>query len=118
MNSTIEGRLRNFKCRMCGNCCRPRGDVRLTAEDVDRLATYLSMDVKDFTARYTRLTDDRRGLTLVERQTGECGFLCEDNTCFVHEAKPEQCRSFPVGWRYPGFEIDCAAMKGDAADEV
>jgi len=113
----MDEKLRNFKCRMCGNCCRPRGEVRLSQADVDRLAAFLSLNAKDFADAYTELTGDRRGLTLKERESGECVFLSRDNLCMVHDAKPEQCRSFPVGWRYPGFEIDCRAMNPDCAFE-
>jgi Fe-S-cluster containining protein len=96
-----------FVCKRCGNCCRPHGYVRLTVDDVQAIAAVLDVAVNDFVDRYTCLTEDRRGLSLIEKPDGACVFLTDDNTCRVQPAKPRQCRDFPHTWRYRGWETIC-----------
>jgi len=99
-----------FTCHGCGACCRWPGYVHTTDEDIDRMAGYLLLSVVEFTAQYTRLTDDRRGLSLVEAGDGACIFLTADNRCRVQPVKPRQCREFPLGWRNPGVETVCRGL--------
>ena len=98
----------NFTCMKCAECCSWRGYVYVTAEEVERLADHLGIDVYDFTDRYTRLSDDRRRLSLLERENGECVFL-EGKTCGVYPVRPKQCADFPTGWSVEGIEHVCAA---------
>ena len=105
MNETL------FECRKCGNCCRPKGYVRLREGEADQIAAYVGMPVHDFTGRYARITEDRAGLSLVERADGACVFLSAAGECVIQNVKPRQCRDFPVIWSYPGFETNCRAME-------
>ena len=98
-----------YRCTRCGACCRWSGYVWLTDEEVGQLAGSLGLSVDEFTDRYTRLTDDRRGLSLVERADESCVFLTDTNHCQVYPVRPQQCRDFPNGWRFPGFDRDCRA---------
>jgi len=100
-----------FECRKCGNCCRPRGYVRLRDGETDRIAAHVGMPADEFTRRYTRITEDRAGLSLVERADGACVFLSAAAECAIQSVKPKQCRDFPVTWSYPGFEKFCRAME-------
>lgn len=95
-------------CLRCGECCRIRGFVRLRAGEVDRIAAFLAMEPRAFVAEYTRLSANRRGLELGEKGNGGCVFLL-GSECVIHPVKPEQCRTFPGGWRYPGAEEICPA---------
>lgn len=72
------------------------------------MAALRGVSEDDFIARYTRLRRDRRGLSLVEKENGECVFL-DGTACAVQSAKPQQCRDFPNLWRFPGFEATCRA---------
>ena len=103
-----------FKCVQCGRCCRVEGYVRLTKEDSDRMAEYLFMDVREFVDTYTRVTETRGGLSLVENDDHSCVFIEEDNTCLVNDAKPAQCRRFPVHWSFYGWEDICAGCKKES----
>lgn len=96
-----------FACRRCGRCCREPGYVYLTEGDVDRIAAFLDMDVEAFTARFARLGQHRRGLSLVEREDGACVFLDGLGACAVQPVKPAQCESFPGAWRYSAMETVC-----------
>ena len=101
----------DFQCLRCGACCRRAGEVRLEDGEAEAIAALLGFDVGEFTARYTTLRPDRRGLRLTERTDGACVFL-EDNPprCAIQAAKPAQCRGFPLAWRYPDAERVCAAL--------
>jgi Fe-S-cluster containining protein len=100
-----------YVCTGCGNCCRWPGYVRVTDNDIIRIADYLGMEIRDFVDEYTIVTDDRRGLSIGEREDGACRFLNEDNSCAIQPVKPQQCIDFPNKWRYPDFEKDCPAIK-------
>jgi Fe-S-cluster containining protein len=83
--------------------------VRLTEAEITRLAAYKGLSEFDFIQQYTRLTQDRRGLSLEDKPNGECIFL-EGNDCSVQSVKPQQCRDFPNLWNFPGFEKVCQAI--------
>ncbi len=105
----------SFKCVRCGACCEWKGYVRLTDDDVDRIAGFLGMDIVEFTDQYTRLTEDRRSLALLEKESGACVFYEPDPPqCVVNEVKPTQCVEFPFGWRNAGWEKVCAGARNGA----
>ena len=95
---------------MAGNPPQRRlRDVRLTEGEVARMAAFKGMRELEFIQNFTRLTRDRRGLSLEEKADGSCIFL-EGNDCSVQEVKPQQCRDFPNLWNFPGFEQVCRAI--------
>ena len=97
-------------CLRCGNCCRHAGEVRLAEHEVEVIADFLGLSAYDFTDRHTRLRSDRKGLSLLEGPDGACIFLGEPPAaCLIHEAKPQQCREFPKGWRYENVAALCPA---------
>jgi hypothetical protein len=83
--------------------------VRLEEGEIARLAVFTGMTEVEFIQRLTRLTKDRRGLSLAEQADGACVFL-EGVECAVHPVKPRQCREFPNLWNFPGFEQTCRAL--------
>jgi uncharacterized protein len=111
--------MHSFQCGRCGNCCRPKGDVRLVEHETERIASYLGLTVRDFTRVYSRLTADRNGLSLNEYDDGTRVFLSEQGACAIQEVKPGQCRDFPEKWNYPGFEHICNGQwEGDPQREM
>lgn len=74
-----------------------------------RLAGFLGLGEVEFIQRFTRISKDRRGLSLEEKPNGECIFL-DGNDCSVQSVKPQQCRDFPNLWNFPGFEQTCRAL--------
>jgi hypothetical protein len=98
-----------YVCQRCTACCRWPGQVRLTDEEITRLAAALGLSEFDFIQRFTRLRQDRRGLALQEKTGGECIFLA-DHDCAVNAVKPQQCRNFPNLWNFPGFAQACRAV--------
>ena len=104
------------ECQRCTACCRWPGQVRLTDTEIARLAAFLELDEYKFVQRFTRLTEDRRGLALQEKPSGACVFLIGKD-CSVQSVKPQQCRDFPNLWNFPGFEQTCHAIPRLLDDE-
>ena len=107
----MDDRLERFRCRRCGNCCRWPGYVRLDGEEIGALAAELGLTEDELIQHHTRLTGDRRGLSLLENADGSCVFLeetPEGAACRIQRAKPRQCREFPKIWNFPGWEKECA----------
>ena len=99
----------HYQCQRCTNCCRWPGDVRVSNAEVESIAAFLGMAVPVFLESFTRLRDDRRGLSLTSRPDESCIFL-EGRDCSINEVKPEQCRDFPNKWNFPGWRQVCEAI--------
>lgn len=97
-----------YVCQRCTACCKWPGDVRLEDDEIAPIATHLGMSEGDFLDRYTRLRTNRQGLSLIEKENHEC-IMLEDNSCIIHEVKPEQCKGFPNKWNFPGWRQVCEA---------
>ena len=82
--------------------------MRVTEQEVDRLAEYLRLTMEDFIRDHTKLAADRRGLILTEQVSGACEFL-DGITCRVEVVKPQQCQDFPNNWNFPGWQKVCHA---------
>jgi len=104
----IEEGIR-YACQRCGNCCRWRGDVVVSASEIERIAAFLEMDVDAFIDRHTALRENRQGLTLLEREDGSCAFL-DGRDCTIQPVKPGQCAGFPNEWNFPGWRESCEAV--------
>jgi uncharacterized protein len=98
-----------YDCQRCTACCRWPGQVRVSREEITRIAGFLQRSEPDFIQQYTRLQSDRRGLALQEQPDGACVFL-QNNLCTIQPVKPQQCRDFPNLWHYPGAEKFCRAI--------
>jgi Fe-S-cluster containining protein len=105
-----------FECQRCTACCRWPGQVRLTGEEIARLAAFKKMSEFDFIQQFTRLNQSRNGLALKDKPSGECIFL-EGNDCAVQAVKPQQCSDFPNRWNFPGFENICHAIPREVSEE-
>ena len=90
--------------------------MRLTNEEITRLAAFKGLSETDFIQQFTRLRWDRGGLALLEKPDGGCIFL-EGDDCSVQSVKPQQCCDFPNLWRFPGFEKTCHAIPREVSEE-
>ena len=104
-----------YECQRCTACCRWPGQVRLSDEDIAALAAFRKLSEFQFIQEFTRLRHDRQGLSLREKPNSECIFL-QGNDCAVQAVKPRQCREFPNGWNFPGFQESCRAIPRSPAD--
>ena len=98
----------SFECLRCGACCRWEGAVKLVDDEVDKIASYLGMDVNDFIRDHTGITPDRQHLSLLSKSDGSCEYLGK-NGCLINPVKPRQCREFPEKWNFPGWMDECAS---------
>lgn len=101
--------MTSFRCRRCGACCKKPGFVYLENGDAERLAKCLQMDIYRFTETWCLLLD-RRHLALKKRPDETCSFLEEDD-CAVYEARPLQCRDFPLKWKTEKSLNYCEGLK-------
>lgn len=109
--------LNNFECKRCGRCCTGEGYVNIGPEECRRIAEYLEISLEEFLDKYTVYREGYdRWLIDGEGEEQPCIFLEYDenglSACRIQgEAKPEQCKTFPMKWRIPGFQNWCAAFK-------
>ena len=68
----------------------------------------LDLSSNEFTEKYTKLREQRNGLTLKNNENGSCALL-KDRSCLVHSTKPKQCKDFPNNWRFKGWRQICDA---------
>lgn len=105
-----------LECQRCTACCRWPGEVRVTEAEITRIAGYLDLEEAAFIDRFTRLRQDRQGLALTDKPTGECSFL-EGNDCRIQAVKPQQCRDFPNLWTRPEAREHCQAIPREVTSE-
>ena len=89
----------SFECSKCGTCCRWSGYVHIEEKDIKRISAFLHIDEQDFIDKYTCLTSNRQGLSIIENPDGSCIFLNNENQCEIYSVRPRQCKEFPHKWR-------------------
>ncbi len=100
-----------FQCQMCGACCRIKdGIVRVGADEISRIASFLGIDEQKFVETETELAPDRRSLMLHSRPDGSCVYLTDDNLCRINPVKPDKCRTFPYEWTNPDSQSVCPGL--------
>jgi Fe-S-cluster containining protein len=101
----------HYTCQRCTACCRWPGLVKVGEAEIAAMARLLGVSDFDFIQHYTRLRPQRDGLSLIEKENGECVFL-DGRDCRVQAAKPVQCAGFPNTWNFPGWRESCEAVPG------
>ena len=105
--------MTDFVCQGCGACCRIKnGIVRVSDDEIRRIAAFLGMSEQAFIDNETEVAPDRRGLILKSRTDDSCVYLTEDNRCAIHPVKPDKCRTFPFEWTNADSDEVCPALKG------
>ena len=89
-----HSRLDCLKCPSL--CCRMAGYVRVSRDDIRRLAKHLNMSVPAFEAKHI-LEVTRKGEKRIKPGFKTCQFLTADRLCGVYEARPNDCRGY-VCW--------------------
>jgi Fe-S-cluster containining protein len=83
-----------FTCTRCGACCTGApGYVWVSIEEIEQLARFRGLPVKDFTSRFVRQVGEH--YSLIERPGGDCIFWDAKEGCTVYPARPVQCRTWP-----------------------
>ena len=109
-NPQLDDFSHKVPCVMCGACCRWEGEVKISEEEITRLANFLKITEEDFIQSYTQLRYDRKGLGVKMLEDGTCIFLGECNVCRVHSVKPSQCKGYPFRWRTRDSALHCQAV--------
>ena len=113
-NAYSTDELAGFACVCCGACCRIKGGiVRLSDEEIARIAAYLGMPEEEFIATETEVSPDRKCLILKDAPdgSGACGMLDDQGLCRIHPVKPDQCASFPYDWANDDSSHSCAGLR-------
>ena len=98
-----------YQCQRCTNCCKWEGDVVLEEGEVEVIADYLGIPLYEFVKDYTRLRENRVGLSLIDKSgTTEC-IMLDGRNCRLQEVKPVQCAGFPNRWNFPNWREVCEA---------
>jgi uncharacterized protein len=112
-----EYQLSEFRCALCGNCCRGDGYVRISPTELARIAEHLQLPKADFVEQFTRAPEivehsEVGDLWLIDKPgpEQECIFL-ENNRCAINAVKPSQCIGFPLKWRTPDIMEYCEGMR-------
>jgi Fe-S-cluster containining protein len=90
-------RLDCLKCPAL--CCRMAGYVRVSRDDIRRLAKHLGISVADFEKRHI-VEVTKKGEKRIKEGYKTCQFLDENHMCGVYEARPHDCRGY-VCWNQP-----------------
>lgn len=84
----------SFSCTQCGNCCTGApGYVWLQDGDADRIAAHLAVPVEEVMLMHAR--KGHRGLTLREKNNGDCVYFEQGKGCVIYPVRPAQCRTWP-----------------------
>lgn len=103
-------KIEEFKCLLCGNCCRGPGYVKLTCEEAEKIARYMEIDLHAFYDKYV-MKRSNGSLWLRDDANTNCLFLDNNNRCKIHPVKPRQCTDFPHKWRTADVLSYCQGLK-------
>lgn len=92
--------------------------MKLEPGEAEKIAAFLGIPEVEFFDAHTRLTPDRRHLSLIEKADGSCEFLtvADDGKacCAIEAVKPVQCRDFPEHWNFPHWQKLCGAFSDES----
>jgi Fe-S-cluster containining protein len=101
-----------YFCTGCGDCCRWPGHVKMKNDEADKIADHLNIPVEQFIESYTELTKDRKALTIIDNEKGQCTFFDDEaNQCNIYQVRPKQCQGFPNKWNFDGWREQCPAIE-------
>jgi uncharacterized protein len=90
MQDLHDAEFKKTDCLKCANCCKTTGPL-FTLADIERVSKHLRQKPQQFIMQYLRIDEDQDYVL----QGVPCGFLGDDNTCFIYDVRPKACREFP-----------------------
>lgn len=82
----------------------------ITEEETEKIAEFLEIPFYEFVRDYTRLRENRVGLSIIDKEgTTEC-IMLDGADCRLQNVKPEQCKGFPNRWNFPNWRDACEAI--------
>ncbi len=95
-------------CLKCMKCCKGSGYVFLKNSEIEEISNFLDVQKEEF---LTKFCERRMGRVVLKSKPNlDCVFLT-DKGCKIYPVRPEQCRTFPFEWKYPGAESECLLLK-------
>lgn len=83
-----------FECTGCGACCTGApGYVWISDEEIDRIASFLSLSRETFIRLHVRKVNGRQCLIEMPK-TYDCVFF-KNRRCTIYPVRPTQCRTYP-----------------------
>jgi Fe-S-cluster containining protein len=84
-----------FVCERCGTCCTTGDPIRLSQEDISRIARHLKIPLSKAIKKFT-IPDPARSGVLNLKKVLPCKF-CDPIllSCKIYAARPWSCRIFP-----------------------
>ncbi len=76
--------LKNFKCEICGECCRSPGLSKTDIKRIKRAGYKEEEFVESFPLGF-----------YIKEKNGWCMFLEKNVFCKIYKARPEICRKYP-----------------------
>jgi len=96
-------------CEACGGqCCTGEsGYIWAKHEEIQNIATYLSISVEEFATMYLRKVKHR--YSFIEKQLEPNNFACiffdeTQKRCSIYPVRPLQCRTFPFWEQFKNDE--------------
>lgn len=77
----------------CGaKCCKAPGHARITREEMHVLKALASTMGKK-----VKVYNNGPKVWILDHEVngGQCPFLADDNTCSIHDQRPQACRTYP-----------------------
>ena len=90
MQDLHDAEFEKTDCLQCANCCKTTGPL-FTSADIERISKHLRQKPQQFIEQYLRIDEDNDYVL----QKVPCSFLDTDNTCFIYDVRPKDCREFP-----------------------
>ena len=103
-----------FACNCCGQCCKEREDILLSAYDIMRLQGYLDISFEELLLTYCEMYIGKESELPICRLRTEarCPFLLHGK-CYVQDAKPTVCALYPLGRMFDGKKVRYFLQKHD-----
>ncbi len=90
-----------FHCTQCGDCCRNREDIILSAWDIYRMSKALGLTAEEAAGRYCEAyIGSGSRVPIIRLKPEGAGRRCpmlKNRKCAIHGAKPTVCAMFPIG---------------------
>jgi len=77
-------------CLSCGNCCKTTSPI-FRDVDIQRIAKKFKVSAGKIENDYLKKDEDGDWVL----KTAPCTFLCEDNSCFIYDVRPQACKEYP-----------------------
>jgi len=93
--------MKAFQCKRCGACCFGEGGIRVSADEIEKIAGFLGESRGSFLSRAGEI---RHGRVYIKTgRDGFCLFYRKDEGCRIHPVKPAICSLWPF---YPALLRD------------